>query len=201
MAKVTNILSIVLKVMVVLTLLTGNLLSLAVAYIVFAPDDLPKPFYLSYTYPGQTHGNGDPIASEAPTIPLPTPTPQILPGQGVMIDTGAKIINLADPSGRRYIRINVVLEFRPEIAPEAQSTKAKGESQATDPNQGLKDDINQKLPLINDVIITLISTKTFDMLYTAEGKEQLRQDIMNGINARIPEHQVIAVYFSEFVVE
>jgi len=201
MAKVTNILSIVLKVAVVLTLLTGNLLSLAVAYIVFAPDDLPKPFYLSYSYPGQARSDGAPIASEAPTLALPTPTPHILPGQGVMIDTGAKIINLADPTGRRYIRINVVLEFRPEALPETQSTKAKGESQPTDPNQSLKDDINQKLPLINDVIITLISTKTFDMLYTAEGKEQLRQDIMNGINARIPEHQVIAVYFSEFVVE
>jgi flagellar FliL protein len=200
MAKIRSILSIVLKAAIVLTLLTGNLLSLAVAYIVFAPDDFPKPFYLSYTYPGQG-STVMPVMEENPTTPPPTPTPQILPGQGVMIDTGAKIINLADPGGRRYIRINVVLEFRPEIATTEASTKAKGEGQAVDPNQALKDDVNQKMPLINDVIITLISTKTFENLYTAEGKEQLRQDIMNGINARLPEHQVIAVYFSEFVVE
>ncbi len=33
------------------------------------------------------------------------------PGSGVMIDTGTKIINLAEIGGNKYIRINVVLEF------------------------------------------------------------------------------------------
>ena len=34
-----------------------------------------------------------------------------------------------------------------------------------------------------------------------DGKEMLRQEIMDAVNARLPEYQVIYVYFTDFVVE
>ena len=118
MKKVLKILGLVGKILLIIMVVTSSLLSLAMAYIVFAPDDLPKPFYLSYLYP-------TPVPTLDPLIPLPVetaiPEEPVLPGDGIMIDTGTKIINLAEPGGRRYIRINVVLEF----VPPAEDTEAK----------------------------------------------------------------------------
>ena len=64
MKKVLKILGLVGKILLIMMVVTSSLLSLAMAYIVFAPDDLPKPFYLSYLYP-------TPVPTLDPLIPLP----------------------------------------------------------------------------------------------------------------------------------
>jgi flagellar basal body-associated protein FliL len=104
-------------------------INLWIAYIMFAPDTMPKPFYLTYqTVPGQANQTAEKssttaqqpaeqsqqaaaapaIAPKAPSVPL-----EIKAGQGIMFDTGTKIVNLADPSGRRYIKTNIILEYAP----------------------------------------------------------------------------------------
>ena len=67
--------------------------------------------------------------------------------------------------------------------------------------EAFKEEINSKLPVINDIIITLLSNQTFENVYTAEGKEALRKQVMEKINQQIPEYRVIFVYFTEFVVQ
>jgi flagellar FliL protein len=167
----------------------GSLLSLVTAYIVLAPDDLPKPFRLSYLYPTPT-----------PEVTLePTESPEehlakeIKPGEGVMIDTGTKIINLAETTGNKYIRINVVVEFAPAVLEEA----AEEEAAVTE----LTTAVNARLPMINDTIITLLSSKSFEELYTATGKEALRGELIQKLQGMMPEFKIIGVYFTEFVVE
>lgn len=175
------------------------LLCIAMAYIMFAPDSFPKPFLLQYATPNsQTSSMMDLIYGQPSAAPEPTPTPVTLPGNGVMVDMSTKIINLADTSGRRYIRLTVVLEFAP--GPQIESSEKEGEG-TVDPNAALKADIDTRMPLMDDVVITLLSTKTYESLYTAEGKEILRREIMDAINARLPEFHVISVYFTEFVVQ
>ncbi len=202
MAKSFKVLGYVFKGMAFIVFIIIALLCMAMAYIMFAPDDMPKPFTLVYTTPSAQPVNLiDSIlnpAKEPTAIPTITPTPVIVPGDGVMVNMSTKIINLADTSGRRYIRLTVVLEFAPNATAD-ESTK-KGET-ATDPNAALKAEIDTRMPLMDDVVITLLSTKTYENLYTAGGKEQLRQEIMDAINARLPEFRVISVYFTEFVVQ
>ena len=204
MKSVLKILGIVGKVILYILVVSGSLLSLATAYIVLAPDDLPKPYRLSYLYPTPT-----PEVLETPT---PTPSPEeieepILPGQGVMIDTGTKIINLAEPGGRKYIRINVVVEFAPpeveETGKKAEAAPAEGEAAAAeDPAvTALTNEVNARLPMINDTVITLLSSKTFQDLYTSTGKEALRGELMQKLQAMMPDFEIIGVYFTEFVVE
>jgi flagellar FliL protein len=57
------------------------------------------------------------------------------------------------------------------------------------------------MPAINDSLITLISSKSFEQINTAEGKEMLRLEIMDLVNSRLTEYHVIAIYFTEFVVQ
>ncbi len=65
------------------------LISLFTAYIVFAPEQLPKPFHLMYVDPGTTQI----IVAQAAELPTPTREPHTyLPGEGVMTDMSTKII-------------------------------------------------------------------------------------------------------------
>lgn len=197
MAKFSNILNIILRILAILALVLSAGLSLATAYIVFAPDNLPKPFYLQYIYPTPSAEKPGEAGPEATPTPTPAPTVEVRPGEGLMINSGTKIINLTDPAGRKYIRISVVLEFSPT---DPAYLTLSGEARQAFVDE-FNNTINAKMPLIDDAIITLISTKSFDTLYTAEGKDSLRQEIMARVNQRLPEFKVISVYFTEFVVE
>lgn len=207
MEKVSNILSLVLKILAVLVLLITAAFSMATAYIMFAPDDYPKPFYLQYLYPTAESGTLLPAGEHSSEAVAEAAVEPVLaqPGSGVMINTGTKIINLTDPSGRKYIRVAVVLEFNPPaVDPEAKEESGGGhggEETAADPITEFTTEVTAKLPVIDDNIITLLSSKSFEQLYTAEGKEGLRNEIRDRINQALPGYTVIAVYFTEFVVE
>jgi flagellar basal body-associated protein FliL len=175
-----------------------SLTGLAAAYIVFAPDNLPKPFYLQYNYPtAPAITPGIAKTKEVSTTVTPTIAHVYVPGEGIMIDTGTKIINLSDPTGRQYIRITIVIEFAPTDPTYLTMTAAEKSAYVT----SFTAEVTAKLPVIEDAIITQISTKTFDQLYTVQGKEELRSELSSLIMQRMPEYHVLSVYFTEFVVE
>jgi flagellar FliL protein len=134
-----------------------------------------------------------PLSSQR-QLPLPH---EYLPGEGVMVNMSTKIINLVDPTGRKYIRLTVVVEFAPDN-PEYDSLPAE---EKTAYLTEFTDKLNSKMPIMDDAVITLLSTKTYDDLYTADGKEKLRVEIMDDLSRRLPELQIISIYFTEFVVQ
>ncbi len=206
MKNVLKILGLVGKIFLYMIVVAGSLLSLVTAYIVLAPDDLPKPFHLSYLYPTPT-----PETTVEAVEEEHTEIHEVKPGEGVMIDTGTKIINLAETTSKKYIRIGLVVEFAP-MYEEAAALAAEGgaagghggEGAATEEDPAVTmviTGVNARLPMINDTIITLISSKTFEELYTATGKEALRGELIQKLQGMMPEYKIIGVYFTEFVVE
>jgi len=209
MKKLLPLLGLIGKVLQGLILTTVFAMNLLMGYIMFAPDDLPKPFYLSYA--GQVPAIAAPVAvaevhGEATHAPK---QPKVIyePGMGVMIDTGTKVVNLADPGGRRFLRATVVVEVAPPPKESAEhaadsSHAAEGGAAAESPAVvALRAEINQKMPIINDALNSLLTSKTFEQIYTLEGKETLRNEIKEELNRRLPEFGVITVYFTEFVVQ
>jgi flagellar basal body-associated protein FliL len=199
--------------------------NLLVVYIMFFPDTFPKPIYLVYQLPysGQAPSmvnaeNGNPAAVSEPisgikipfissgsdsskTETAPTEAPHNLiemnPGQGYMMDTGTKIVNLAESGGKKFIRATATLEFAYDKA----AMEALPEEEKKAHMAEFTSELNSKLPVIDDVIVTILSTKDYQSVYTSEGKELLRQEIMQAVNERLPEYKVIYVYFKEFVMQ
>jgi flagellar FliL protein len=114
-----------------------------------------------------------------------------------MIDTGTKIVNLVDPSGRKYLRSTIVLEF----APKDLRYYTMSEEERLAFLETFKADVDTRLPVINDVVISLLGSQSFESVYTAQGKEDLRKAIMDRLNGMLTEYRVIYVYFTEFVVQ
>jgi len=230
--NIVGILRTIATILAVIVFLSTAITNLLMVYIIFGPDEMPKPFYLMYYLPGQTPqlpvaaGGATPSPSEKKT---PTPSGEnsgennpngtiaasgIQPGQGILLDTGSKIVNLADPSGRTFIKTTIVLEFAPNdvskylnkvipttAAAEGSAAAAPSTSVSQTYTTSFKEELTTRMPVINDVLITLLGTKTYDQIYTTEGKETLRQELMQALNTRLIDYKVIQVYFTEFVVQ
>ncbi|MDA0698228.1 MAG: flagellar basal body-associated FliL family protein [Chloroflexi bacterium] len=144
---------------------------------------------------------GNPVPAAAAPKPdtqgPPVPPALPVPGEGVLFDVGTKVINLADPGGRRYLKVGIVLEFAPHDTNwYTMATEQRAELQAL-----FETEMGTKQPVIEDLVISIISSKSFEQVYTLEGKEGLRQEIINRINQLLPTQLVMYVYFNEFVVQ
>jgi flagellar basal body-associated protein FliL len=190
--KILNVINIISQIILMIT----AVISLFTAYIVFAPDNLPKPFRLVYASSGATPTVA--VAAEHVDTPVVvSETHEYQPGDGIMVNMSTKIINLLDPGGHKYIRLTVVAEVAPdnpeyELLPEEEKTAYVAE---------FEDMLNARMPIMDDTVITLLSTKTYDELYTADGKENLRLEIIETLSGKLPDLHIISIYFTEFVVQ
>lgn len=89
------------------------------------------------------------------------------------------VINLADPGGRRYIRVNLT------IAVDSEETQLE---------------IIQRRPQIRDLIIKVFRTKTEKEIEGKEGSDKVRNEIINVINENISSGKVVDLFFTDFVV-
>ncbi|MHB0878683.1 MAG: flagellar basal body-associated FliL family protein [Anaerolineae bacterium] len=190
------------KLKLILPIVAVLLVVAFVAYTLFAPSTMWKPVYIRFE-------NG--AAAEAQSVPtvLPTNTPEpevsahnaeaipYEPGTGVMYDLGSQIVNLAEPGGRRYLQIGIVLECLPEN-PEIEELSGEAKAAAEEEEIAHLDTLR---PLMADAVISLLTSRTYAEVFTVEGKESLKQDMLSGINGAIGKEIVVAVYFTEFLVQ
>ena len=90
------------------------------------------------------------------------------------------IVNLADPGGNRFLRITMELEFA---------------------DDGLRDEIEKRLPQIRDGILTILPTRTYQDIQTVEGKIALRTEIIAKLNDLLKNAAIKNIYFTEFVTQ
>lgn len=191
--KILTVLNVISQIMLAIV----AVISLITAYVVFAPDDMPKPFHL--VYDSTTVPSIEPLVPDAIVVtatPVPV-EPEYKPGEGVMLNMSTKIINLVDPGGHKYIRVTVVVEFAPDNPDFLAMTEEEKTAYLTVFNAKL----TGRMPIMDDTVITLLSTKTYEDLYTADGKEKLRQEILDQLTKKLPDLKILSIYFTEFVVQ
>ncbi len=97
------------------------------------------------------------------------------------------IVNLNDPIGRRYLKINMKLE----LAKKEYEDKIRSDELL--------------IPQIRDVIFLIISSKSYDDLRTVSGKLTLKQEIISKVNEvlskKFGEDIVINCFFTDFVIQ
>ncbi|MBM4417070.1 MAG: flagellar basal body-associated FliL family protein [Chloroflexi bacterium] len=133
-----------------------------------------------------------------------------------------RIVNLADPGGRRYLRYSVAIEFEPHaeaaIAPPARTASGyqnavyedAGPSMYVPITGGASKDsekeflasIKKYIPAMEDAVTIALSSKTFADLSSVEGKEQAKKEIKDRIQRLLGDAEhVTNVYFTEFVIQ
>ncbi len=102
------------------------------------------------------------------------------PAVGPFLQLDPFIVNLADPTGQRYLRAKITLEFY---------------------NDEAYQQANERIPQINDAIIMVLSSKTVEEVLSPEGKMELRMELLRKLNELLGPHSVKNIYFTQFVVQ
>ena len=97
---------------------------------------------------------------------------------GKVVPLETFIVNLAESKGRKVAKVNIELELQgDDIAEEIDKRKAQ----------------------VRDIIIILLSSRTYDEVSNREGKESLRNEIKEQLNSFLTTGEISAVYFTEFI--
>ena len=90
------------------------------------------------------------------------------------------IVNLADEGGNRYLRVTMTLEVK---------------------DDSVVDTIQKGLPQIRNVVLMTLPNKTYNDIYTVEGKDALRGELIAQFNSLLPPESITNIFFTEFVVQ
>jgi flagellar FliL protein len=97
---------------------------------------------------------------------------------GKMIPMETFLVNLSGNRGNKLLKINMEFEVEGEKVAE---------------------EIDKRKPQIRDIIITLLSSKTYPQLSATEGKEFLRDEIRDIVNPILTKGKLKRVHFTEFI--
>ena len=100
--------------------------------------------------------------------------------QGYIYNMEPFIVNLADPNQQRYLKIRISLESKEII---------------------VNEEYEKRLPQLRDMILTLLSSKSYKDISDSDGKNKLREEITSKLNQLLSNFQVKAVYFTEFMIQ
>lgn len=116
---------------------------------------------------------------------------------GVMYPLKERVVNLADPGILRYLKISVVLEFEPR---DRSFYQLKGEARSKREAEIVKE-LGYRHPILADLLTSILTSKTSAQLMSPDGKERLKQEILEQVNRVTGEDRVIAVHFTDFIVQ
>lgn len=88
------------------------------------------------------------------------------------------VVNLSGNRGNKILKVGMELEVEGER---------------------IAEEIDKRKPQIRDIIIILLSSKTYAQVSSAEGKEHLREEIRDTVNSFLSKGKIKRVLFTEFV--
>jgi flagellar protein FliL len=99
---------------------------------------------------------------------------------GKVVPLETFIVNLSGSRGRRIAKVNMELELQgDQVQAEIEKRKAQ----------------------IRDIIIIILSSKTYDEVANREGKDGLKNEVKDTLNAFLTKGKILNVYFTEFIYQ
>lgn len=123
---------------------------------------------------------GQPGGQSAPGSDVRIERQSDLPRSGGMVLPLPPVtVNLADASGRRYLKMGMEVEVNADVSAALQANNAR----------------------IRDAIIMLLAGKSYADVATPDGKVLLKAEVAARLNQILGAQRVVRVFFTDFVVE
>jgi flagellar protein FliL len=101
-------------------------------------------------------------------------------GAGELVSIPPFLVNLAEPQGRRYLKLALDIELKDKAAAEQ---------------------LNKNMPKVKDALLLLLSSKTYEDLGSIENKILLKKEIVERLTLVLGEQKVLRVYITEIVIQ
>jgi flagellar protein FliL len=128
----------------------------------------------------QTAAPAGEIPKEGETASSAGKEEDVSPNLGVMYSLDPFIVNLAGSGGKRFLKVTISLELS---APTVHT------------------EIKQNAQKITDSILVLLSSKTFEDVYSVQGKFRLKDEITTRVNRFLALGHIKDAYFTEFIIQ
>lgn len=99
---------------------------------------------------------------------------------GTMVPMEMFLVNLSGANGRKLLKVLMELEVE---------------------GGKVQEEIEKRKPQIRDIIITLLSSKTYEQVSSVEGKEYLREEVRDTVNSFLTKGKIKRVLFTEFIYQ
>ena len=114
------------------------------------------------------------------------------------------IVNLSQVNA--FAKITILIEYDPAILEKAAGHKGGGGSGGGGEGAaegGLPAIMQEREPMIRDAVIRVISSKKPEDVLSSEGKERLKEELIEAINEslELEEGPVVNIYFTEFIIQ
>lgn len=93
------------------------------------------------------------------------------------MDLGDITVNLADTGVERFLRVKIKID----VAEEG------------------KERVDASMPKLNDLVITVLSSKRFESVRTPQGKAALKEELIYRLNRALGGTPIKSLYFTDFV--
>lgn len=100
---------------------------------------------------------------------------------GEFIPMETFIVNLAGSRGGKIARVSLELEVESK-------------------NSDISEEIERRKPQIRDIIIIILSSKTYEQISTKDGKDNLREEIKGRLNSFLTKGKIKSILFTEFLL-
>ncbi len=100
------------------------------------------------------------------------------PTSGYAVPLDYFLVNLAEDQGQKLFKVQ--MEF------DVDSTE-------------VQEEINKRMPQVRDIIIILLSSKTYNQISTPKGKERLKEEIRDTVNSFLTKGKINKVLFTQFI--
>lgn len=97
---------------------------------------------------------------------------------GQVIPLEKFIVNLAGSKGRKVASVSMELEVK---------------------GTAVQEEIDKRKAQLRDIIIIILSSKTYEEVSTREGKDNIRNEIKDTINSFLVKGKISNVFFTEFI--
>lgn len=96
------------------------------------------------------------------------------------LNLGSMVINLADPGGNRYVKINTVMEYPKD--------------------KKLYEEVKEKEHQISEAVLLTFRSKTVAEIQPLHRLDAVKEELLNSVNGRLEHGKIQQVYFTEFII-
>lgn len=124
------------------------------------------------------------------------------------ISLGTFVVNLSEKTD--FLKVTIVLEYNPELLHQggdhgggAHGAHGAGGGGGGDGGSGLPGVMAEREDQIKDSIIRVLSARRVADVLSVDGKEELKEELIEAINEAIglEEGPVVGIYFTEFILQ
>ncbi len=90
------------------------------------------------------------------------------------------IVNLVDEEGTHFLKVTTGLEFK------------EGK---------IEQEITERMPELRGLVIDHFSSRTVAEVVRRNGRERVKQELLDDFNSRLTQGQLLNIYFNDFVVQ